>query len=100
MRIGISTLMIQGGKSGVAQYVLSLLQNLQRQGSSHEFTLFVLEKDQPLFSFAQESMTLVSVPERYRPAVKNIVWHQQQLPRFVRSHRLDVLHVPSYRRLL
>jgi glycosyltransferase involved in cell wall biosynthesis len=92
--------MIQGGKSGVAQYVLSLVRGLQRHTKWHEFTLFALEKDLPLFSFAHESMTLVAVSEKYRSAVKNILWHQHRLPRLVRSYRLDVLHVPSYRRLL
>jgi glycosyltransferase involved in cell wall biosynthesis len=45
-------------------------------------------------------MELVPVAERFRPPVKNILWHQAHLPRLVRRHQLDVLHVPSYRRLL
>ncbi len=66
----------------------------------HEFTLYVLEEDMPLFSFAASGIRLVPVPERHRPPVKNILWHQTELPRLVRQARLDVLHVPSYRRLL
>src|SRR2546423_10009497 len=45
-------------------------------------------------------MRLVPVPERFRPPVKNILWHQTQLPKLVGEHRLDVLHIPSYRRML
>src|SRR6185369_11488659 len=33
-------------------------------------------------------------------AVKNIGWHQTKLPQLARELQLDVLHVPSYRRLL
>jgi Glycosyltransferase len=45
-------------------------------------------------------VTIVPVDEKHRPAVRNILWHQVQLPSLCRKHRLDVLHVPSYRRML
>ena len=100
MKIGISTPVIQRGKSGVGQYVLALIRALAANRSEHEFTLFVLEDDLPLFDFARGSMSIVPVPEVHRAAVKNIFWHQTALPRLVRQLQLDVLHVPSYRRML
>jgi glycosyltransferase involved in cell wall biosynthesis len=100
MRIGISTPVIQRGKSGVGQYVLSLVRALLAEAGSHEFTLFVLEEDLPLFEFAEPVMRVVPVAERHRPAVKNILWHQARLPALAQQLRLDVLHVPSYRRML
>ncbi len=45
-------------------------------------------------------MGLVAVAEKYRSPLQSIRWHQQELPRLCRKHRLDVLHIPSYRRLL
>lgn len=71
-----------------------------RPGAGHDFTLFVLEQDLPLFDFARNNVALVPVAEKYRPAMKNIIWHQLQLPELVRRHHIEVLHVPSYRRLL
>jgi len=65
------------------------------EASRHEFNLFVLEEDLPMFAFAAAAMTIVPVAERYRAAVKNIYWHQIHLPRLVRARALDVLHVPS-----
>ena len=100
MRIGISTSVIQRGKSGVGQHVLALVRALLASGTRHEFVLFVLEEDLPLFAFARDALQIVPVAERYRPAVRNILWHQLQLPALARQHRLDVLHVPSYRRML
>lgn len=100
MRIGITTSVIQRGKSGVGQYVLALVRALLATADRHEFTLFVLEQDVPLFAFARGRMQIVTVPESERPALRNILWHQLQLPRLVRQLQLDVLHVPSYRRLL
>ena len=66
----------------------------------HEFNLFVLEEDLPLFDFVQGKMNLIPVSERYRPAVKNIGWHQCELPGLAGKMGLDVLHIPSYRRML
>jgi len=100
MKIGFSTSVIQRGKTGVAQYVFALLRAFLPHAQQHQFYLFVLEEDRPLFDFAKDAMTIVTVPEQYRPAVKNVLWHQTKLPALVRSLGLDVLHVPSYRRLL
>jgi glycosyltransferase involved in cell wall biosynthesis len=100
MRIGLSTSVIQRGQTGVAQHVFALLRALLRRPGGHQFVLFVLEEDLPLFEFASNGMELVAVPERFRPPVKNILWHQSVLPRLCRQHQLEVLHVPSYRRLL
>src|SRR5256714_4979723 len=100
MRIGISTSVIQRGKTGVAQYVFALLRALKAFSCEHEFTLFVLEEDLPLFAFISGRMRMVTVAERFRPPIKNILWHQKTLPRLARELSLDVLHIPSYRRML
>src|SRR5258708_1997979 len=100
MRIGISTSVIQRGKTGIAQYLFALLRGLLPFTKQHRFILFVLEEDLPLFDFAKHQVEIVAVPERYRPATKNIVWHQTELPKLLRRQKIEVLHVPSYRRLL
>jgi glycosyltransferase involved in cell wall biosynthesis len=100
MKIGISTSVIQRGKTGIAHHLFSLLHELRRVGEEHQFVLFVLEEDTPLFDFLEDSMQIVTVPEKARPAIANILWHQTELPGLAKSLRLDALHVPSYRRLL
>lgn len=100
MRIGISTSVIARGRSGIGQYVFGLVRALLEQGSGHEYVLFVLENDKPLFQFAEGRAKIVTVPERFRPPIKDILWHQTKLPQLVRDLAIDVMHVPSYRRLL
>lgn len=100
MRIALSTPVIQRGRSGVGQYVLALVRALLPAASRHEFTLYVLEEDLPLFDFAKGAMRLAPVAEKHRPAVKNILWHQTVLPGLLRRDGTDVLHVPSYRRMV
>lgn len=100
MKVALSTSVIQRGRSGVGQYVLALTRALLSYADDVEFHLLVLEEDLPLFEFAREKMTLVPVPERWRPAVRNIAWHQTYLPHWIQDRGIDVLHVPSYRRML
>jgi glycosyltransferase involved in cell wall biosynthesis len=100
MKIGLSTSVMQRGRSGVGRYVLALVRALLPFARQHEFTLFVLRDDLPQFAFARDAMRLVPVPEFFRPAVRDVLWHQTVLPLLARRHRLDVLHVPSYRRMV
>ena len=100
MRIGISTSVIQRGKTGIAQYLFALLRAFLPYANENEFVLFVLEEDLPLFDFAKNKMRIIPVAERFRRPARNILWHQRALGRLARDLQLDVLHVPSYRRLL
>lgn len=102
LHVAISTSVIQRGKSGVAQYVLALVRAMctELQPSQHRLSLFVLEEDMPLFSFTAGRVNLIPVAERYRSPVRNILWHQFQLPRLIQQHGIHVLHIPSYRRMV
>jgi glycosyltransferase involved in cell wall biosynthesis len=100
VKIGFSTSVIQRGKTGVAQYVFSLLNELKNHSDEHTFSLFVLEEDAPLFGFLGGAMEIVKVPEKHRPPIANILWHQTVLPKLAKQLELDAIHVPSYRRLL
>lgn len=91
---------MQRGRSGVGQYVLALTRALVPASREHEITLFVMEEDIPLFNFARSTMQIVPVAERFRPAARNILWHQTVLPNLIRRSGIEVLHVPSYRRML
>jgi len=100
MRIGISTSVVQSGKTGIARYLTSLLREFIRDDKGSLFTLFILQNDLKIFDFAVGKMHFVIVPERFRAPVANILWHQCYLPRLVKKYQLDVLHIPSYRRLI
>lgn len=100
MRIGISTSVIQRGRGGIGQYLFALLRGLSSTCPDQRFSLFVLDEDRPLFSFLNDQFEIVPVAEKHRPPIANIRWHQQALPRLCREMGLDIIHVPSYRRLL
>lgn len=100
MKIGLSVSVIQKGKSGVATYVAGLLRGLAANGWPVEVVLFGLEDDRGWFAPWLDKCSWVGVPENFRGAVANIVWHQTRLPGLLRRHGCDVLHIPSYRRMV
>ncbi|MCG8600180.1 MAG: glycosyltransferase family 4 protein [Verrucomicrobiales bacterium] len=100
MNLAISTSVIQRGESGVARYVFELVRSLLDTPGSHRLTLFVLQEDIPLFDFASKRVRIIPVAERWRSPVKNIFWHQFVLPFLLRKENADVVHIPSYRRML
>ena len=100
MRIGLSTSVIGRGKTGIGQYVFALTRALLAREEPPQLVLFVLEEDLPLFEFASPRAQIVPVPERFRPATQDIIWHQTKLPRLARKLKLDLIHVPSYRRMM
>ncbi|HWD21095.1 MAG TPA: glycosyltransferase family 1 protein [Verrucomicrobiae bacterium] len=99
MKIGLTTSVSGRGKTGIAQYLFALVRAFASH-PEHQYVLFVLEEDQPHFAFAQSYAEIVVVPERYRPAWRDILWHQTALPRLARRLGIDVLHTPSYRRMI
>ena len=98
MNIGLSTSVIQRGRSGVAQYVFALVEALTRQAAQHDLTLFVLEDDVPLFDFAKESATIVPVSERFRAPVKDILLEAWQADAAgIHAHPEPSITTPSTR---
>lgn len=100
MKIALSTSVIQRGRSGVARYVFELLEALLRQQGSHQYLVLVLEEDLPLFEMFKGRVQFEIVDEKWRSPIKNIFWHQFILPGLLRKECVDVLHVPSYRRMI
>ena len=100
MRIGLTACAIQRGASAESRYLHGLLRALLADATKHEFVLFVLETDLPQFEFARSAAQIVPVAELHRSPLRNVLWHQVALPRLAQEHALDVVHVPTHRRLL
>lgn len=99
MKIGITTSVSQGGKTGVARWIVSAVEALLPFAAEHEFHLFVLNGDLPMFEFARGAMTIHTVSDQCRNPILDVIWHQTVLQRRAAKLGLDVIHVPSYRRM-
>ncbi len=98
-RVAISAGMIQGGRSGVGRYVIELVTRLKRQPRRCELLVIGLEKDRALFpGIAEEHW--IPIPAWAEGGPLNLLWHQVFLPAILRKHKVKLLHIPSYRRIL
>ncbi|MFT4900744.1 MAG: glycosyltransferase involved in cell wall biosynthesis [Lentimonas sp.] len=97
-RVLLSAGMIQAGHSGVGRYVVELA---NRMAAMESIDLYVagLDADRGLFERMADDRWL-SIPAAFGGGVKNLIWHQWHLPRLLRLGHYDLLHIPSYRRIV
>lgn len=99
MRVIISAGMIQGGRSGVARYVIALADAILREQPAVELYIAGLDTDRGLFPNLRDDHWL-TIPARMKGGVLNLLWHQFFLNREVKKLKVDVVHIPSYRRMM
>jgi glycosyltransferase involved in cell wall biosynthesis len=99
MKIGFSACVLQGGRTGVASYVVNLLQTLQEVDTMNTYDLLLPNADQKLIrdGFPRFHKTIIS--DALSKPVPNILWHNLALPGLARREAYDLVHIPSYRRL-
>ncbi|GAA5115619.1 glycosyltransferase family 4 protein [Luteolibacter yonseiensis] len=99
MKVLLSAGMIQGGRSGVGRYVIALGEALVREQKSVDLYIAGLDADRALFPWLADDRW-VSIPADMGGGVKNLIWHQLKLNPIVRELKIDLVHIPSYRRML
>jgi glycosyltransferase involved in cell wall biosynthesis len=100
LRVGLSTTVCQRGRSGVATYLFGLIDGIVRTEPGIRLTLFGFAGDKPLFARWLDRCDWAEIDECWRPAVRDIFWHQFLFPRRLREAGCDLVHIPSYRRVL
>jgi glycosyltransferase involved in cell wall biosynthesis len=97
MKVLLSAGMIQGGRSGVGRYVIALVEALRRNHPEIDLHLAGLDADRAHFPAIGDACWM-SIPAG--SAVRNLAWHQGLLPGRLRQGGYDLVHIPSYRRML
>lgn len=99
MKVGISATKIRGGMSGIGRYVVALVRAMLDERPDVRLHIFVLQDDRPLFDFARGQAEIITVDEKYRSPLRNVLFHQRVLPQEAKRLNLDLIHTPSYRRM-
>ena len=86
MRLLVSCIPFDGGKSGLSVYAREVVRALRAQG--HELTI-VVEPDVEAASLGAEGAGVWRAPRWTRRAVASMLWHLFVLPLRVRRHRKD-----------
>ena len=88
MRLLVSTIPFDKGKSGISVYTREVVKALARQG--HELTLLVEPGEEfPIPGGQQAYDNKLSAPRWTRRAVFSMVWHLFVLPFWIRRHRKE-----------
>ena len=99
MRIGFSAFVLQGGRSGVATYIMRLLEHLQALDGDEQYDVLVPEHERGLIAARSERLRVSVFPAGLARPIPSILWHNLALPRRARRQRYDLVHVPTYRRI-
>lgn len=99
MKVLLSAGMIQGGRSGVARYVIALADALVRGHAEVDLHVAGLDADRSLFPQVDNSRW-ISIPANAAGGAANLLWHQLSLDGIVRRRGIDLVHIPSYRRMM
>lgn len=99
MKLGFSACVLQGGRTGVASYVVNLLHTLQGVDTRNTYDLILPHADQHLIQDGSPRFQKTVISDRLGQPVPNILWHNLALPLHARRQGYDLVHIPSYRRL-
>ncbi|MBK1882420.1 glycosyltransferase family 4 protein [Luteolibacter pohnpeiensis] len=99
LKVLLSAGMIQGGRSGVGRYVICLAEAMVKEQPQVELFIAGFDQDRGLFPWIDQSHW-VSIPEKMSGGAQNLLWHQLSLGNIAKHLGADLLHIPSYRRML
>ncbi len=96
MRIGFSTFVMDGGRSGIATYIRELIRFLQLEDEKNAYELFMARPDTELIPLSNPNFRKTIFPPFVSRPLVNIGWHNTALPL---KGGCDVVHVPTARRI-
>jgi len=99
MKVLLSAGMIQGGRSGVGRHVIALSEALVREQPAVDLYVAGRNADRELFPWLHDDHW-VTIPASMSGGAMNLLWHQLRLNRVVKRLHIDLVHIPSYRRIL
>lgn len=100
MRIGITTLGCDSGKSGIGKYAIALLQEVPLLGLEHEFVVATTKSDLPIYQVNSPNLRFDVLPDELNGVMKSLRWHVRQLGKWCKRQDIDVLFLPAGNRRL
>jgi glycosyltransferase involved in cell wall biosynthesis len=100
MKIGISAYATDSGKSGISQYVASIVARLPELAPAHQLVVFVNEADAHWVQSWHPALKVVEFPDWTAHPVASIFWHLTALPRELKRHGCDLVFMPAGNRRL
>jgi len=100
LRVGVTTLGADGGKSGISQYLIQHLRQFARSPEGMRFDVAGYDDERSLFLPDAAPMAWSRLSPRLRHPLASIAWHQGPLAAWCRRQAHDVLFLPAGNRRL
>ena len=100
MNIGITTFGADAGRSGIGRYTREIISRLPTAGPQHRYDVLAHASERDGLLETSARTTELAIAEEFRPALRNVLWHQTHLPQLSRERRHDVLFLPAANRRL
>lgn len=97
MRILVSVLVFDGGKSGVADYTVSVCRELSKK---HNLDLLIHHSDAEIFPVQNERIKFRLVADYLKKPLISMFWHLYILPFMLRARDYDLILLPAGNRRL
>ena len=97
MNIGISTFVLEGGRSGLSTYILELLRALQQEDRDNSYRILTSRSEEDLLPLTNPNFSKMVMTSLIQPPLLNIVWHNTHLASMAKH--FDLIHIPSARRI-
>ena len=98
MRIGFTTLGADGGRSGIGQYAVRLIDEFARHAPHDDVEVLAHPSERDAFVGSPARLPVRPVSDAVRSPMANILWHQVGLPAACRRGRYDVVFLPAANR--
>lgn len=99
MKIGISTLVTPVQKSGVSNYIINLIESLQRIDRENEYYIFAGRDTRHFFDFKEDNFKLIVLPFSHDPRwlmrPLYFLWQNSLVYRYIRRYGIEVFHLPN-----
>ncbi len=100
MRIGVTTLGCDGGRSGIGRYAICLLREFARLDLGLEWEVVVLAQEEEAFLAQAPGLTPLRLGPGWAHPLAQVAWHQGHLPALCRRRGWDALFLPAANRRL
>lgn len=99
MKVGITGFVLSQGKSGIATYVLNLIQALDRLNANVLYDVLTTQSGCGLLPPLSHHFVTQSSASFVENPICNILWHNSVLPLIAKVRSYDLVHIPSIRRI-
>lgn len=99
MKIGFSSFVLDKGKSGISTYIQHLLPALAAIDDRNFYDVFVLKNEAELIPHLNSNFNIYKEPNFLSNPIINIMWHNSLFQYLAKKNHLDLIHIPSIRRI-